>query len=326
MVIGRPLVLLRFHAPEYDISGDRGIVQWRIQDGLLVSKRNEGYLEIDVKRMESDRQGYARVHVEVEIANFYPAIATWIARWVYVQTQSRIHVLVTHGFLRSLAKMKLEESAVGRYADGDGTTQRPVNVGDTPWQGVAALTADRRSARVIPATSTSASREEGLAPMELMKPWKRPRKRCADTVDAELAQPLGVGLALVAQRVEAGGARSGRRDASRSAVQDRRAPRVGGVDALGQEVARVPGHQLVGEEEALAEQLARRRGPRSRRRPGRSAARAPGSNSIAIVAARLPPALSPPTATRVVARRGPPRTPVRASSTYAGNGCSGALR
>jgi hypothetical protein len=140
VVIARPLVLLRFHAPEYDISGDRGIVQWRIQDGLLVSKRNEGYLEIDVKRMESDRQGYGRVHVEVEIANFYPAIATWVARWVYVQTQSRIHVLVTHGFLRSLARMQLEESAVGRFANRDGTSKRPVNVGDTPWQGVAALT------------------------------------------------------------------------------------------------------------------------------------------------------------------------------------------
>ena len=117
-MIGRPLVLLRFHAPEYDISDGRGIVQWRIQDGLLVSKRNEGYLEIDVKRMESDRQGYARVHVEVEVANFYPAIATFIARWVYVNTQSRIHVLVTHGFLRSLAKLELEESAVGRFAEG----------------------------------------------------------------------------------------------------------------------------------------------------------------------------------------------------------------
>jgi hypothetical protein len=140
VVIGRPLVLLRFRAPEYDITDDRGIVQWRIQDGLLVSKRNEGYLEIDVKRMESDRQGYGRVHVEVEVANFYPALSTFIARWVYVQTQSRIHVLVTHGFLRSLARMQLEESAVGRFANRDGTGHRPVNVGDTPWQGVAALT------------------------------------------------------------------------------------------------------------------------------------------------------------------------------------------
>jgi hypothetical protein len=47
-------------------------------------------------------------------------------------------VLVTHGFLRSLARLELEQSAVGRFAEaGD---KRPVNVGDTPWQGVAALT------------------------------------------------------------------------------------------------------------------------------------------------------------------------------------------
>jgi hypothetical protein len=132
--IGRPFVLLRFHAPEYELSSGRGIVNWRIQNGLLVARPHEGYLEIDVKRIESDRQGYGRVHVEVEVANFYPAIATWVARWFYKQTQSRIHVLVTHGFLRSLARLELEESAVGRFAD-----QRPINVGDTPWQGVTVL-------------------------------------------------------------------------------------------------------------------------------------------------------------------------------------------
>jgi hypothetical protein len=137
VVIGRPLVLLRFHAPDYDIKPDRGIVRWSIQDGLLVSRRHEGYLEIDVRRMESQRPGYARIHVEVEVANFYPAIATFIARWIYVNTQSRIHVLVTHGFLRSLAKLQLEESAVGRFSDHP---RRAVNVGDTPWKGVAALT------------------------------------------------------------------------------------------------------------------------------------------------------------------------------------------
>src|SRR3954471_17142663 len=119
------------------MSTDRRIVYWRIQYDLLVSKRNEGYLEIDVRRMESDRRGYGRVHVEVEVANFYPALSTFIARWFYVQTQSRIHVLVTHGFLRSLAKLQLEESAVGRFSEHP---RRAVNVGDTPWQGVAALT------------------------------------------------------------------------------------------------------------------------------------------------------------------------------------------
>ena len=66
------------------------------------------------------------------------AIALRLARWVYANTQSRIHVLVTHGFLRSLARLQLEESAVGRFAGGQ--RRRPVNVGDTPWQGVAVLT------------------------------------------------------------------------------------------------------------------------------------------------------------------------------------------
>lgn len=166
VLIARPFVLLRFQAPEYELSGDRGIVRWRIRDGILVaaSGRSQGYLEIDVRRGESDKPGYQRAHVEVEVANFYPAIATWIARWFYQQTQSRIHVLVTHGFLRSLAKLELEPSAVGRFenvrdaeaaADLSGATEPPgtravsspaageeeINVGDTPWLLVGGLAA-----------------------------------------------------------------------------------------------------------------------------------------------------------------------------------------
>ena len=136
MLLRRPFVLLRFRAPEYEISDGRGIVRWRIRDGVLVAKRDEGYLEIDVRKGEADRPGYAQAHVEVEVANFYPAIATWVARWFYKVTQSRIHVLVTHGFLRSLARRELEESAVGRF-DRTGRGE-PVNVGDTPWPVVAA--------------------------------------------------------------------------------------------------------------------------------------------------------------------------------------------
>jgi hypothetical protein len=134
----RPFVLLRFHAPEYQTTDSRGIVRWRIQDGVLVDKREEGYLEIDVRRSRSERPGYEQAHVEVEVANFYPRIATWVARWFYRQTQSRIHVLVTHGFLRSLARRELEMSAVGRFA---GPGARPVNVGETPWAVVAGLLA-----------------------------------------------------------------------------------------------------------------------------------------------------------------------------------------
>ena len=142
----RPFVLLRFAAPEYEVTRESGVVRWRIIDGLLVSKRGrngDGYLEIDVRRYPAEEEGWETVHVEVEVASFYPAIATWLTKFVYSHTQSRIHVLVTHGFLRSLARLELEESAVGRFdprgirKEKDGS----VTVGDTPWGIVAALAA-----------------------------------------------------------------------------------------------------------------------------------------------------------------------------------------
>jgi hypothetical protein len=138
VLLRRPFVLLRFRAPEYEIGDERGIVRWRIRDGVLVAKRDEGYLEIDVRRTDPGKAGYDQAHVEVEVAHFYPAIATWVARWFYKATQSRIHVLVTHGFLRSLADSELEMSAVGRFA---GPGEKPVRVGDTPWAVVLALLA-----------------------------------------------------------------------------------------------------------------------------------------------------------------------------------------
>ena len=116
VLLGRPFVLLRFRPPEYEVDGDCGLVRWRIRDGVLVAQRDHGFLEIEVRRSPADQPGFASAHVEVEVANFYPAIASYGARWFYQQTQSRIHVLVTHGFLRSLAKRELEESPVGRFA------------------------------------------------------------------------------------------------------------------------------------------------------------------------------------------------------------------
>jgi hypothetical protein len=138
VLLRRPFVLLRFRAPEYTIGDGRGIVRWRIRSGVLVARDDHGYLEIDVRRTDPGKPGYDQAHVEVEVANFYPAIATWVARWFYKATQSRIHVLVTHGFLRSLARRELEMSAVGRFA---GPGERPVTVGDTPWAVVIALVA-----------------------------------------------------------------------------------------------------------------------------------------------------------------------------------------
>jgi hypothetical protein len=118
----RRFPLLTFHAPEYEMDAARGVVRWRIARGVLVARRGrqgDGYLEIDVQRRPGETPGAVVVHVEVEVANFFPAIASTIGRWFYSATQSRIHVLVTHGFLRSLARLDLAESKVGRFATVD---------------------------------------------------------------------------------------------------------------------------------------------------------------------------------------------------------------
>ena len=116
------LKLLTFAAPEYEMDARRGVVRWRIRKGVLVARRGhegDGYLEIDVTRTPAAAPGQVTVHVEVEVANFYPTIASSLSRWIYVNTQARLHVLVTHGFLRSLARLDLPESRVGRFATVD---------------------------------------------------------------------------------------------------------------------------------------------------------------------------------------------------------------
>ncbi len=125
--IHRPFVLLSFQAPEYEMDAERGIVRWRIEKGLLVSRAGRGgngYLEIDVRRIPCDEPGMAAVHVENEVANFYPAISG-ISRWVYANTQSRIHVIITHRFLRSLARLDFAESKVGRFASSEAELPDP---------------------------------------------------------------------------------------------------------------------------------------------------------------------------------------------------------
>jgi hypothetical protein len=117
VLVARPLTLLRFEAPEYLIEADHGKVRWRIRDGLLVARsgRGSGYLALDVRRLNDGEQtGTAHVRIEVEVANFYPSIAESFSTPVYEVTQSSIHVLVTHAFLRSLARLHLARSRVGR--------------------------------------------------------------------------------------------------------------------------------------------------------------------------------------------------------------------
>jgi hypothetical protein len=115
--LARPFTLLRFEAPEYVVEPDHGKVLWRIQGGLLVARagRGSGYLALDVRRLDQPNgSDKGKVRIEVEVANFYPAIASGFSMPVYEATQSAIHVLVTHAFLRSLARLKLARSKVGR--------------------------------------------------------------------------------------------------------------------------------------------------------------------------------------------------------------------
>ena len=119
VLLFKPLKLLTFEAPEYELAPSRGLVRWRIARGLLVARRGRdhdggGYLQIEVRRRPGENSPFAHLHVEVEVANFYPSIAG-LSLSLYNATQSRIHVIITHGFLRSLARLDLAQSRVGRF-------------------------------------------------------------------------------------------------------------------------------------------------------------------------------------------------------------------
>jgi hypothetical protein len=119
VLLSRPLKLLTFDAPEYEMDPSRGLVRWRITRGLLVARRGRdggGYLQIEVRRSPGTDPNQVQLHVEVEVANFYPSIADRLSRRLYNATQSRIHVILTRSFLRSLARLDLAESRVGRFA------------------------------------------------------------------------------------------------------------------------------------------------------------------------------------------------------------------
>jgi hypothetical protein len=112
----KPFTLLRFGRPEYTVEPDHGSLTWPIRDGLLVSHagRGSGFLSIRVRR-EPAPGDPAKLDIDVEVANFYPAIASRLGTPVYEATQSFVHVLVTHAFLRSLARLELAESKVRRF-------------------------------------------------------------------------------------------------------------------------------------------------------------------------------------------------------------------
>ncbi len=115
VLASRRLAMLRFHRPEYETAANRGQVTWRIDRGLLVAPawRGQGMLQIVVESAEPDPVGEtAHLTVRTEVSNFYPFVRgsgrfARLGVHLYNATQMRIHVWVTRGFLRSLARLDL---------------------------------------------------------------------------------------------------------------------------------------------------------------------------------------------------------------------------
>ena len=132
------IVLLRFHRPDYETTATRGVVTWRIDRGFLVAPggRDKGHLRISVER-PADLNGDDEVPVRVssEVGAFVPMLSfpglralSGFGRWLYRATQLRIHVIVTHAFLRSLGNLELEQSRVGALRispPGEPTAREP---------------------------------------------------------------------------------------------------------------------------------------------------------------------------------------------------------
>ena len=60
VLLCRPLVLIAFDAPQYELTEDHGVVRWRIRGGALVSHRQDrrgGFLAIDVRRLPDVKGG-----------------------------------------------------------------------------------------------------------------------------------------------------------------------------------------------------------------------------------------------------------------------------
>jgi hypothetical protein len=133
VLVCRAFKLITFSAPEYELDGARALVRWRIERGLLVARHGRGgrgHLQIELQRLDAPAGDRAtgrreRVHVEVEVANFYPAIAFGLSKALYNATQSRIHVLVTSAFLRSLSRLDFPRSKVGRFDPSRSDGRRP---------------------------------------------------------------------------------------------------------------------------------------------------------------------------------------------------------
>ncbi|MDQ2622728.1 MAG: hypothetical protein M3Y45_06785 [Actinomycetota bacterium] len=128
--LARPWIpLIRFRLPEFHTDADRAWVQWPIEQGLLVARagRGQGYLRIEAVRdqLDPNQSGVRKLTVSSTVSNFYPWIrgSGWFSRvggWIYSQTQLRIHIAITNGFLESLSTVPDEVIRAGAAPEDRG--------------------------------------------------------------------------------------------------------------------------------------------------------------------------------------------------------------
>ena len=121
VLLCRPLVLIALRPARVRARRGprpRALADPRRRACLPPPGRRGGFLQIDVRRLDDSRARLPGDPRRGRRAQLLPgdrerALATGL----YAATQSAIHVTVTHGFLRSLARLDLAQSRTGRFRD-----------------------------------------------------------------------------------------------------------------------------------------------------------------------------------------------------------------
>jgi hypothetical protein len=113
VLLARPAVLLAFGPPDLRLlDPGHGQIAWPIRGGLLAAvaphrPADAGVLRIDIRRLDPTAVNPATLRLEVAVLDFLPMLASRFGPALYAATQARIHVVLTHTFMRSLARMRL---------------------------------------------------------------------------------------------------------------------------------------------------------------------------------------------------------------------------
>ena len=151
VLLHRPLVLLRFKAPEYEMGDGRGIVRWTIRDGILVARpgrSGDGYLEIDVRRCPADEPGLREGPRRGRGRELLPRAGD-LGGALVLRQHAVAHPRARHARVPALARAARARGVRRRpLRAATRTTRRPrtpgeppVNVGDTPWLAWAGIAA-----------------------------------------------------------------------------------------------------------------------------------------------------------------------------------------